>query len=172
MNIQPRATTPCSVTDQTPILTFATKKLSTGANGQREDATSSSFFCPRSFDRAVMVDQSRWYDLRLETRETRVRTLPWASSGHVTTRSMSPQHLRSPMLTFATKKLSTGANGQKEDAASFFCPRSFDRAVMLVIKGGVAPQVSITTTVREQHPRPHHKCAITSSELSSPVEAT
>ena len=34
------------------------------------------------------------------------------------------------MLTFATKKLSTGANGQKEDAASFFCPRSFDRAVM------------------------------------------
>ena len=36
----------------------------------------------------------------------------------------------SPMLTFATKKLSTGANGQKEDAASFFCPRSFDRAVM------------------------------------------
>ena len=26
-------------------------------------------------------------------------------------------------------ELSTGANGQKEDAASFFCPRSFDRAV-------------------------------------------
>ena len=75
-------------------------------------------FCPRSFDRAVMVAQ--WYDLRLDTRETRVRTLPWASSGHVTTR----------MLTFATKKLSTGANAQKEDAASFFCPRSFDRAVM------------------------------------------
>ena len=41
-----------------------------------------------------------------------------ASSGHVTTRSMSLQHLRSesPMLTFATKKLFTGANGQKEDA--------------------------------------------------------
>ena len=34
------------------------------------------------------------------------------------------------MLTFATKKLSTGANGQKEDVASFFCPRSFNRAVM------------------------------------------
>ena len=33
---------------------------------------------------------------------------------------MSPQHLRSPTLAFATKKLSTGANGQKEDAASFF----------------------------------------------------
>ena len=35
------------------------------------------------------------------------------------------------MLTFATEKLSTGANGQEEpeDAASFFChgPRSFDR---------------------------------------------
>ena len=34
--------------------------------------------CPRSFDRAVMVAQ--WYDLRLVTREIRVRTLPWASS--------------------------------------------------------------------------------------------
>ena len=34
------------------------------------------------------------------------------------------------MLTLAAKKLSTGANGQKEDAASFFCLRSFDRAVM------------------------------------------
>ena len=42
---------------------------------------------------------------------------------------MSPQQLRSPMLTFATKKLSTSANGQKEDAVSFFGPRSFDRAV-------------------------------------------
>ena len=31
-------------------------------------------FCPHSFDRAVMVAQ--WCDLRLETRETRVRTLP------------------------------------------------------------------------------------------------
>ena len=36
--------------------------------------------------------------------------------------------VRSLMLTFATKKLSSGANGQKEDAASFFFPRSFDRA--------------------------------------------
>ena len=108
------------------MLTFVTKKLSTGANGQKEDA--GSFFCPRSFDRAVMVAQ--WSDLRLETLETRVQILPWANSGHVTTRSMSPQHLHSPMLTFVTKKLSTGANGQKEDAGSFFCPRSFDRAVM------------------------------------------
>ena len=49
----------------------------------------------------------------------------------MTTRSMSPQQLRSRMPTFATKKLSTGANGQKEDAASFFFPRSFDRAVMV-----------------------------------------
>ena len=33
-------------------------------------------------------------------------------------------------MTFAIKKheLSTGANGQREDAASFFCP--FDRAVV------------------------------------------
>ena len=74
---------------------------------------------------------SQWYDLQLEIRETRVRALPWASIGHVTTRSTSPQHLRSPMLTFATKKLSTGANEQKEDAASFFGPRSFDPAVMV-----------------------------------------
>ena len=88
------------------------------------------------FDRlgAVMVAQR--YDLRLETREIRVRTLPRASSGHVTT--MSPQHLRSrmPVLTFATKKLSTGANGQKEDAASFFCARSFDRAFMIKVAHG------------------------------------
>ena len=46
------------------------------------------------------------------------------NSGHVTTRSMSPQHLRSPILTFATMKLSTGANGQKENAPSFLGPRS------------------------------------------------
>ena len=40
----------------------------------------------------------------LETRETRVRILPcqWTNSGHVTTRSMSPQCLRSPMLAFTT----------------------------------------------------------------------
>ena len=43
------------------------------------------------------------YDLRLKTLEIRVRTLPWVSSGHVTTRSMSPQHLRSQMPTLATK---------------------------------------------------------------------
>ena len=67
---------------------------------------------------------------RTKTRETQVRTLPWASSGHVTTRSMSSQQLRSPILTFVTKKLSTGANGQKGDAASF-CPRNFDQAVII-----------------------------------------
>ena len=40
--------------------------------------------------------------------------------------------LRSPILTFATKKLATGANGQKEDLAYLLCPQSFDsdRAVM------------------------------------------
>ena len=44
--------------------------------------------------------------------QTRVR---WASSDHTTTRSMYSQRLRSPMLHFATvtKKLSTGANGQR-----------------------------------------------------------
>ena len=61
-------------------------------------------------------------------------------SVHVTTRSISPQYPRSPMLSFATKKLSTGANGQNADSdperpASFFCPRSFDRlgAVIFMI---------------------------------------
>ena len=47
----------------------------------------------------------------------------------------------SPMLSFATKKLSTDANGQKEDAASSssssesFSPRArgFDGAVMSLI---------------------------------------
>ena len=46
--------------------------------------------------------------------------------------SMSPQ-----LLTFATKKLSTRADGQVEDAASFFCPRIFYRAVRRV--GPVIP---------------------------------
>ena len=73
-----------------PKLNFATKKLSTGTNGEKEDAT--SLFYPQRFNRAIMVPQ--WYDLRLETRETPVRTLPWAKSGHVTT----PQRLCSPML--------------------------------------------------------------------------
>ena len=45
------------------MLTFATKKLSTG--GQKEDAA--SFLCPGNFDQAVMVAQ--WYYLQLETRQ-------------------------------------------------------------------------------------------------------
>ena len=49
--------------------------------------------------------------------------------GHVTTRRtrMSRQSQPSLRLTLATKKLSTGANGQKEDAAF-----SFDRAELQV----------------------------------------
>ena len=39
------------------------------------------------------------------------------------------------MLTFATNKLSTAANGQKEDAASFVCLRSFDQDVMACTDG-------------------------------------
>ena len=37
------------------------------------------------------------------------------------------------MLTFATKRPSIGAaaHGPKEDAVSFFCPRSFDRAAVI-----------------------------------------
>ena len=111
---------------------------------------------PHSFDGAVMVVQVQWYDLRLETRKTRVtvRTLPWASSHLARTtgtrarwnvRSQSeprcrvtesPQRLHSPMLTFATKKQSTGANEQKEDAASLF------RAVFLI-----ADMLWLTVTV-------------------------
>ena len=39
------------------------------------------------------------------------------------------------MLTFATKKLTIGENGQRdsEDAASLFFPRSLDRAVLVLI---------------------------------------
>ena len=64
---------------------------------------------------------------------TRVR---YASNGYVTTATLTLPNW--PMLTFATKKLSTGANGQKEDSASesFFCPRSFEsfhRAVMVQV---------------------------------------
>ena len=54
-----------------------------GTNGQKED---SAF--QHSFDLAVMVAQR--YDLRLETQDTWVQTLPWASSSRMTTRSMSP----------------------------------------------------------------------------------
>ena len=57
------------------MLTFATKKLSTGANGQKAEAEFP--FCPSSFDRAVMVFSGN--NLRLATREIRVRTLPWAT---------------------------------------------------------------------------------------------
>ena len=61
---------------------------------------------------------SQWYDLRPERRETLVQTLPssWASSDvTVTTRFMSQRRRqRYVILTFATKKLSTGGNGQKE----------------------------------------------------------
>ena len=65
----------------------------------------------RSFDRVVMVAQTMTQDAG----DPGGSNPALASSGHVTARSMS---LRSPMLTFATKKLSTGADGQKEDAAS------------------------------------------------------
>ena len=78
--------------------------------------------CKWTFQDPVTVDSddALWQVLQ----ETQVRILPWASRGHVTTRSMSLQHLRSPMLTFATKKLPTGANEQKEDAVSFATVRA------------------------------------------------
>ena len=74
---------------------------------------------------------AQWYDSRLETRETRVqlRNLPssWASRCH-----------RNPSLSlvpnFATKRLSTGVNGQKKNVASSQAfvrtVDSFDRVVI------------------------------------------
>ena len=70
------------------------------------------------------IPTSRYkYDLRLETREFGVRTLgkPEQWSCDYPTRIDEPT---TPRLTLAIKKLSTGANGQKEDAASFSCRRS------------------------------------------------
>ena len=72
---------------------------------------------PGSFDRAAVL-VAQWCDLQLETR---VRTLPRVRNGHVTTQMLTSR--------VATEMLSTGANGQKEDAASLFCQRRFDRAV-------------------------------------------
>ena len=48
----------------------------------------SSLLLSAQFDLAVMVAQ--WHHVRLETRETLAPSRPWASSGHVTSRSMSP----------------------------------------------------------------------------------
>ena len=83
--------------------------------------------CPGSFaielsryDRAIMVAPRLSGTNRIYDAGDPGSNPAQASSGHVTTRSMSPQGRRSTILTFATKKLSTGANGQKEDAASFF----------------------------------------------------
>ena len=46
-------------------------------------------------------------------------------TGHVTTRSMSPQHLCSPMLLFATKKLLTGGNARDKRTRRMQLPCSF-----------------------------------------------
>ena len=59
-----------------PMLTFATKKLSTAQKGQKAEAEFP--FRPRSFDRAVMV--AEWYNLQLTMLATGVRTLRWAHS--------------------------------------------------------------------------------------------
>ena len=79
-------------------------------------------FDPRSFDRAAMV-ALRYDD---ETRETRARTLPWASNGNVIALAMS--RLRSQTLTLATMKLSTGANGQVDP---FVCAVSIELSWVL-----------------------------------------
>ena len=48
-----------------------------------------------------------------------------------------------------TEKLSTGANGQREDAASFFCPRRFDRCLFLSVRSQSARSGS--TKSKELH---------------------
>ena len=59
--------------------------------------------------------------------------MPWASSGHVTT------YRPYANLCYPARRaemFSTGANmlnRQKEDAASFFCPRSSDPAAIIAI---------------------------------------
>ena len=73
----------------------------------------------------------------------------------MTTRSMSPATSKAseslPVLTFATKKLST-AKGQN-DAASFFCPRSFDRS----IKVAQLYDIRLETRTRETVTRASNK---------------
>ena len=61
----------------------------------------------------VVIKLRRTSALRGTRTRRRVRT--WSSNYPI-----EVQHLRFPMLTFATKKLSTGANGQKENVASYF----------------------------------------------------
>ena len=57
-----------------------------------------------------------------------LKNLPWASSCLQYCHGDHPTH--APMLTFAAKKLSTGANGRNKDADSPLCQRSCDRAAM------------------------------------------
>ena len=85
---------------------------------------------------------AQWYDLRLETRESRVLG-QWSRDYPIA--RMSPQYLRSPMLTFATKKLSTGANGQKEDAVSSFCRAVMALASMSDLADMRLPVVTVTS---------------------------
>ena len=95
---------------RSPMLTFATKKLSTGANGQKEDP---------GLNPAI----SRGH-----------------GDSTVTTPAIDvPQRLRSPMLTFATKNARRMQmdKRRREDAASFFCPRIEDdraRPVKVVLE--------------------------------------
>ena len=63
--------------------------------------------------------------------------LPWASSSHVTTWQISPQHLLSAMLTFATEKLLTQWQQWTNARCSFpfFChwQHSFDQPDMRAV---------------------------------------
>ena len=103
------------------------------AKGQKAEADFP--FCPRSFDRAVMV--AEWYELQLTTQAGDPGSnSALGSQGIVTVWMLTPHYDAfrcSPMLTFDTKKLSTGQKGQKAEANFPFCPRSFDRAVIMMM---------------------------------------
>ena len=112
---------------RSPILTFDAEKLSTGAH---KGGCSFPFVSTQAGPFGLSCQGSSVVPVVRST-TTRdaghpIRTLPWASRGHLNARLMSTQRLRSPILTFDAKKLSTSANEQMEDAASpfVFCLRT------------------------------------------------
>ena len=95
--------------------------------------------------------------------------------GYVTTRSSSPgQPRRSPMLTFATKTHSTGANGQKVDGTS-----PFVRAVLKKLSWPPGAAYSDAATGRATGTWHHHvtrmivpgQCQVSLSDKSDGTQA-
>ena len=118
-----------------PMPTFAESLLRSSRLAHIEKGCSSPFSVASCFqvDRPFMVAQ--WYGTIYDTvtRRRRPGSEPCLSlsghghesiSGHLTTRWMSPQRLRSPILTFATKKLTMmrvgWRRGRDADRTQFF----------------------------------------------------